>query len=262
MHIVAIHGWKEESAELAQALAAALGLTAFEVRQRLIGGGPAVVARFADAHQAEALAATLRRCGVAALVVDVDEVRGRGGRFVVRRFELDAERLFLESVSGESAAIPYGEIELLLLAMGITSQTETATVTERKFSLGATIMTGGIPVMKKVEREEEVRGEEREKALFLYAGSHPALVFRQSGMSYDGLGPAMKQSRELNFTHLVAELRRLAPRAAYDERLQQRAGQVRVLGPALAPDTNLDLAAEILARTLRPNPGGSGGAGA
>ena len=250
MHIVVIHGWKEATAELVQALAAALGITAFEVRQRLIGGGPAVVARFADPHQAGTLAAKLRQCGVAAFVVDAAEVRGRGERFVVRRFELDAARLLVESIDGESAAIPYAEVELLLPAIGVTSQAETVTVTERKLSLGATIMTGGIPMMKKVERKEEVRAEEREKSLFLYAGSRPVVVFRQNGMTYDGLGAAMKQSRELNFGHLTAELRRLAPAAAYDERLLQRAGQVRVLG-ALDPDTSLDLAAGILARSLR-----------
>jgi hypothetical protein len=134
--------------------------------------------------------------------------------------------------------------------MGTVSQAETVTVSEQKLNLGATVLTGGIPVMKKVERQEEVRTEVREKSLFLYAGSRPAVVLRQSGMTYDGLGAAMRPSRELNFAHLTAELRRLAPGAAYDERLLQRAGQVRVLGPGLDPDTHLDLAAEILARCL------------
>jgi hypothetical protein len=73
-------------------------------------------------------------------------------------------------------------------------------------------------------------------------------------MTYDGLGAAMKLSRELNFTYLISELRRLSPGAAYDDRLLKRVGQTRLLGPALNPETNLDLAAEILARSLRPSP--------
>jgi hypothetical protein len=251
MHVVAIHGWREETPELVPKLAPPLGLAPFEVRQRLIGGGPAVVARFADPQQARALAAQLRQCGVATLVVDADEVRGRSGRLVVRRFEPGAGMIRIETVDGEQTEIPYGEIELLLPVISIVGQTETVTVTERKFSLGKTILSGGIPLTKKVERQEEVRTEEREKALFLYAGDRPAVVFRQNGMTYDGLGAAMQPSRELNFAHLVAELRRLSPGAVYDERLLQRAGQVRVLGPALDPDAHLDLAAEILARSLR-----------
>jgi hypothetical protein len=53
---------------------------------------------------------------------------------------------------------------------------------------------------------------------------------------------------------LISELRRLSPRASYDDRLLKRVGLARLLGPALDPETNLDLAAEILARSLRPSP--------
>jgi len=46
MHVVVIFGWKEETPELVRSLADALGVTVFEARQRIIGGGPAVVASF------------------------------------------------------------------------------------------------------------------------------------------------------------------------------------------------------------------------
>ncbi|HEY6873939.1 MAG TPA: hypothetical protein VI298_14535 [Geobacteraceae bacterium] len=251
MHVVVIHGWREETAEVVQAVAAALGVTVFEARQRMIGGGPAVVASFADPHQAGALAAKLNRSGVATLVVDVAEVRSGAGRINVRRFELGGASLRIEAGDGEPEGIPYGEIDLLLPGIGISGHTETTTVTERTFSLGRTIFSGGIPLTKKVERQQEVTTEQRTRLLFLYAGRRPQVVFSQSGMTYDGLGSAMKMSQELNFAYLAGELRRLSPGAAYDDRLLNRAGQVRLLGPALNPETSLDLAAEILARSLR-----------
>ena len=37
MHLVVIHRWPEVTAELAQALAAALEVTAYDARQRLVG---------------------------------------------------------------------------------------------------------------------------------------------------------------------------------------------------------------------------------
>lgn len=255
MNIVVIHGWRETTTELIQAIAAILGITAFEVRQRMIGDGPAVVARFADPQQAATLAEKLRRCGVPTLVIDAAEVRSSAGRLIVRRFEMSAHELHAEAVGGETAAVPYGEVALLLPAICIIGQTETVTVTERKFSLGATLLSGGIPLKKKVERKEEVHTEEREKALFLYAANGPALVFRQNGMTYEGFGAAMKPSRELNFAFLAGELRRLCPAAVHDQRLLQRAGQARVLGPTLDPDANLDLAVEILARCLHAQQG-------
>ena len=251
MHVVVIHGWQEETAELVQALAVALGITAFEARQRLIGGGPSVVASFADQHLAQALAAKLNQAGIATLVVDATAVRSGAGHFVVRRFEPGEMALRIEAVDGQTAEIPYGEIELLLPGTRISGQTELKTVTERKFSLGKTILSGGIPVSTKVSRQEEVTTEERTKFLYLYAGNRPQVVFSQSGMTYEGFGAAMKMSQELNFAFLISELRRLSPGAGYDDRLLNRLGQVRLLGPAQNPETNLDLAAEILARSLR-----------
>lgn len=251
MHVVVIHGWQEETAELAQSLAVALGITVFEARQRLIGGGPAVVASFADSHQAEALAAKLNQGGMATLVIDAAAVGSGSGHFVVRRFELGERLLRIETVDGRSAEIAYGEIDLLLPGTRIAGQAESMTVTERKFSLGRTILSGGIPMTRKVERQEEVTTEDRTRLLYLYAGNRPQVVFSQSGMTYDGLGASMKMSQELNFAFLTSELRRLSPGAVYDDRLLNRAGQVRLLGPALNPETNLDLSAEILARSLR-----------
>jgi hypothetical protein len=236
---------------LVQALAVALGVTAFEARPRLLGGGPSVVARFADPEQALALAEKLNQCGFTTLVIDYDAVRGRAGHLIVRRFELNELSLRIDAGDGQQADILYAEIDLLLPGTNIVGYAETKTVTERKLSLGKTILSGGIPMMKKTEHKEEVATEERVKVLYLYAGERPPVFFSQNGMSYDGFGPAMKMSRELNFNHLVSELRRLSPKAVYDDRLLNRAGQVRVLGPALNPETNLDLAAEVLARTLR-----------
>ena len=250
MHVVVIYGWKEESAQLAQGLATALGITVFEVRQRMIGGGPAVVASFAESHRAGELAVKLKQSGVATLVLDAELLRGGSGHFAVRRFELGERSLRLEAVDGQSAEIAYREVGLLLPGTRISGQTELKTVTERKLSLGRTLLSGGIPLTKTVSRQEEVATEERTKCLYLFAGNRPQIVFRQSGMSYDGFGAAMKMSRELNFAYLTSELRRLSPEAVYDDRLVNRLGQVRLLGPAQNSEASLDLAAEILGRCL------------
>jgi hypothetical protein len=251
MHVVVIHGWKTETAELAQALAGALGLTVYEARQRMIGGGPAVVASFADPDQARAVAAKLDQGGLATLVVDTAALRGEVGHFIVRRFVLGERALSIVSGEGQTAEIPYREIGLILPGTSITGQSETVKVTERKLSLGKTLLSGGIPMTTKVERQEQVHTEESEKVIYLYAGSRPQVVFRQNVMTYDGLGAAMKMSREVNFAFLTSELHRLCPGALYDDRLLSRGGQSRMLGPAQNPERNLDLAAEILARSLQ-----------
>ncbi len=251
MHVVAISNWNEETTELVHALASVLGITAFEARPRLIGNGPAVVASFADAEMALALAKKLNQIGFATLIVDAMAVRSSAGHFIVRRFQFNKWSLLIETSSGQQEEFPYEEVDLLLPGTSIAGTSEIKTVTERKFSLGKTLLSGGIPMTSKVEHQEEVITEERGKVLYLYAGKRPPVVFSQNGMNYDGFGAAMKLSREQNFAHLTSELRRFCPGVGYDDRLLNRIGQARLLGPTLNPETNLDLAAEILARSLR-----------
>jgi hypothetical protein len=250
MHLVVIYGWQEEENGLAQVIASALGITVFEARQRMIGGGPAVLASYADPQRAQDLAAALGQGGASTLVVDAGQLRSGGCHLTARRFELGERSLKVEAVDGNLIEIAYVEIDLLLSGIRISGQTESKTITERKMSLGRTLLSGGIPLSKTVTRQEEVTSEERTRCLYLFAGGRPPLVFRQSGLAYDGLGAAMKMSQELNFNHLVSELRRLGVNARYDERLANRQGQVRILGPAQHAEGGVDLAAEILGRSL------------
>jgi hypothetical protein len=84
MHVVAICNWKEDSAELVQALAGALGITVYEARPRMFGNGPAVVASFADQQAALELAGKLNKSGIATLIFDATAVRSSAGYFNVR----------------------------------------------------------------------------------------------------------------------------------------------------------------------------------
>ena len=73
--------------------------------------------------------------------------------------------------------------------------------------------------------------------------------------SDNGLGDAIQLTRDLNFSYLKTELRRLAAKSRYNDRLLKRAGLVRLLGPALNPEADLDLAFEILSRSLKESVG-------
>jgi hypothetical protein len=251
MHVVAISSWNEETTDLVQLLARALGITVFEARPRMLGHGPSVVASFADSEMALALAKKLNLLEFATLIVDVTAVRSRAGYFIVRRFQFNKQSMLIETSGGQKQEIPYEEIDLLLPGTSSVETSETKSYTEHKLSIGKTLLSGGIPMVSKVEHQEKVTTEERGKVLHLYAGKRAPVILSQNGVTYEGFGAAMKLSRELNFAHLISELRKFSPAAGYDDRLLNRVGQVRLLGPTFNPETNLDLAAEILARSLR-----------
>jgi hypothetical protein len=248
MYVVIMHHWQEASAQQTQALAAVLQVTAFDARQRLFGRGPAVVATFAELDPAQALLMKLQQAGFRGFVVDTSATRARNSFYMVHRFELADAMLHVKEAGGRSCRVTYREVNLLLPATRFTGHAETQTVTERKISMGKTLMTGGLPMARKIKRQVVLSSEERERVLYLYAANRPWFLFPQGGMVYDGLGAKMNPSREMNFNALVAELRLRCPAAFYDDRLLNRAGQPRLLGPLLRPEANLDLAVEILAR--------------
>jgi hypothetical protein len=251
LHIVVIHNWQRDDAEVAEALAAALDILVFEARQKIAGGGPRVLISFAEQHRAEALAARLSTDGVPAFVLDPVDMRNESWSFTVRRFVLQEHSVQLESTSGELCSIDYDKITLLLVANYSAGQIKsTSTTTERKFSVGKTVLAGGMPMSKKVTTEQTITSNERDETVRLYAQNSATVLFDRNSLNYDGLGDAMQMTRDLNFNRLKSSLRQLASRAGYDDRLLKQAELVRLIGPSLNPETDLDLAFEILSRSL------------
>jgi len=252
LHVVVIQSWQEESPDLSRNLVETLGVTPFEARQRLIGGGPAVVGCIANFHEASALAARLMEKGLDSFVLDAGGFRNEHRTFQVRRFFLcGPEGLHLENFAHGELTIPWNDVEALVLASRIYFHNETEKTSVRKFSLGRAALTGGLMSTKRVIKKEEVTNEVRDEILFLFARGMPTVVFAKGDLLFDGLGSSLQPTRSLNFTRLTGELRRLCPGAAFDSRLLKRAGQARLLGPTLNPEDHLSLAVEILARFLR-----------
>ena len=252
MYLVVLHDWKMEEGAVAMFVAEKLGTVAFEARQKIAGGSPVVIATFADEDHARALADSLTQEDLPAFLIDTEEVRKHQSPYYVRRFVLGEEALKVESRDGESCEIEYGTIDLLLVAICKAGEIQTTgTETSRKFSLGKTLLAGGLPMKTKVKSEKIVTVEERDESLWLYTHDRALFIFDRPVMNYDGLGEAMQFTRDLNFTHLKNELKRLAPGARFDDRLLKRAAMIRLLGPALNPEVDHDLAFEILSRSLR-----------
>jgi hypothetical protein len=252
MYLVVLHDWKMEDAAVATFVAEKLGTVAFEARQKLSGGSPVVIAPFADEDHARAFVDSLTQEGLPAFLIDTEEVRKRPSACYVHRFVLGEEALKVESRDGECCEIEYGKIDQLLVAICKAGEIQTTgTETSRKYSLGKTLLAGGLPMTKQVKTKKVLTVEEREESLWLYTHNRALFIFDRPVMNYDGLGKAMQFTRDLNFTHLKNELKRLASQARFDDRLLKRSAMIRLIGPALNPEVDHDLAFEILSRSLR-----------
>ncbi len=257
MHVVAIYGLKEDKESRAGILARSLGVTELEALSRLRapGSGPVIVRIFADRDPAGRLAGQLESGGFHTVVLGSAEIEAEAGRLMARRFALDAQQLQVGSTDGGKFAVACRDIEVILRGTGITTRTETETTKKRSLSLGMAVLTGGLIMTKTTKTVREITTGEREGFLAVYAGDGSIFDFRENLVSFESLGPQMKQSRSENFSYLAAELRRRCPGAAYDERLLSRAGQAALLGPTLSPEKHIDVATALLAKVLRGRPG-------
>lgn len=251
MHILVIHHWPEGSEDSVKVVAETFGMLVFEARQRMASGGPVIIASYADAGAASTAMSGLEQAGIPHLLIDVEAFRNNSAPFAVRHFRFKDTSLQVATSDGQKADIPYPTISHLLSASTIVIPGEEATTTtERKFSLGKTMLSGGLPMTKKVTTQTVGRQEERDEVVCLYAADRGPFYFQQRRLNYSGFGEDKKMSAELNFNHLKQELSRCATRAIFDDRLRQRAGLIKLLGTSFDPDTNLDLGFEILANTL------------
>ena len=253
MHVVAIYDLKDDKQSMAGVLASVLKGTAFEALSRLRapGSGPFVVGVFAEQKQAAALAGQLESSGFSAAVLSAGELETEAGQWSIRRFDLSEHELRVESVDGQSRALAYQDIDLILRGTGISSSTSIETTKQRKFDPGAAVLTGGLKMTKMTKTTREVTREEREGFFTLYAANIPTLLFRENSLVYDALGSARGLSRSANFAQLTVEMRRRCLAARYDDRLLNRSGSAALLGPSLSPEENLVVATALLSKVLR-----------
>jgi hypothetical protein len=230
----------------AAGLAGDLGSTLYEERLKLAAGLPAIVLTSADAAAARELAAKIVARGHDARVCDTAEVIASGAMFSLRRFAFEPDAL----VSLDAPArLPYDDV-LALIRASHQTRTETHTETKSKqFSASRAILSGGLVMRKNVTRDERTVANERDHLLY---------IFRTSGEG-PWLGKDAGPSSTQNFLAFIARLRKMAPGAAYDERLMNpRNAPNRVVrsggGPesfAVSSASGVDLMAHLLAQWLK-----------
>ena len=125
--------------------------------------------------------------------------------------------------SGTRHACPCPAIALFQTGFRTTSSTEIIKSTERKFSMGRALLSGGLALTKKVETVTEQVTSNREGFILVSrTGGQPGIMLYEHRMGFQCLGPDLKPARHLNLKALLERLLALAP-APLDDRTAQPA---------------------------------------
>lgn len=262
MYTVAITRWARPAGEELAALAPLFGLTAYDLRLRLLGPIPVVAAQGLESGPAAELTAALRSRGHGALACDTTSVVGQQGPACAREFAFEPDEMVISIPGSESIRLATADIRALVLATRFGSESSTTTTTRRKLSLGRAAMTGGLLATRKKKTESHEQSEDRELVLYLFARDREPILLCEQGLRYAGLGPDLAATRGQNFRILVQRLRQIAPQAIFDERLAVQPRKPGLVGATYGPgqrgvvlsnEADLALAARLLVQAYQEN---------
>ncbi len=253
MYVLAIYDLPEDRETLGAPLAEALGKTLYEANARLRspGSGPFIVGVFEGPDAAKEMRDKLRAAGFQVTAVSHDDVAKEGETFLASDFSFEEQEIHVASKQGESLDVPYGSVYMLLHGVGTSSfSSSTDTVTEKKFSVGRAVMTSGLSTTKKVSTTVKSTQEVREPFIRVYAEGIPVLVFRESGLRFEGLGDELQPTRIANFNLVVSRLQEKCPQADFDNRLLHKPEQIALLGPVLSSEDQLIIGISLLKKVI------------
>jgi len=217
MHLVAtVQAVAELDAGVA-ALIETAGMTAAEARMRLAPEPPALLARLSPDHAA-ALAAALAKAGAKAVAIDED-VPSDADRFQVRTFAFEDSGASFTARDGETLRLDWEAVRLVLRGARAERTTTAHTESSTRFSLGRTVLTGGLVMTKKTTSTVHGQQESSEQFVLLHGEAGERVLLAEGTIEFSGLGALMQPSRTANVGIIAAELKRRAPRAFHDDRL-------------------------------------------
>lgn len=207
----------------ASALGARQGISAYEARTRLAGEFPRVVAVLADRALADEQAGGLRADGMAAAVLDGDDVAHDRGRDVALSLAFGPDALTATMRDGRTREVTYASVGLLIhgVRTGVATSVEESTV--KSFSAGRAILTGGLSMRTTKTVTTTKTTEQREAFVYVRDGG-PELALYERSMNYAFLGGGLAPSSMANFTTVLAALRTRCAGARYDGRLTRPGG--------------------------------------
>jgi hypothetical protein len=204
----------------AKALASQLGGLAYEYRLKLNAGEPAIVLATPDGVVARLCVEKLRMRGHEAMVVAANDVIRADAMLALKRFHFESDALV--SSDGLGARLPWGDITALVRATHRTVTESSEVVQEKKFSPMRAALSGGLVINTTTTTKLKTHTSENEAVLYIFAAGTAPWLLRERHARYDALGSAVTLQSLENFRLTVAEIRKHAPRAPFDERLVTR----------------------------------------
>jgi len=221
---VAINPPESIDTNVVKAVATILNREIYEVRLLLSGRIPKLVAHFHNSEAASIIAASLSSLGLLSFTVEDAELHvpvTSGIEFIAHSLQLENGQVKFLARNGTEKIITANKLFLILygkMSMPITTMDKNV---KMKINVPATLIAGGIPILRKSEENVEKLSYQTEYFVRLYGPvlSEPLIEVFESGFDYSFLEMKISPSSSENLKQLVLELKMKFPNAIIDSRL-------------------------------------------
>lgn len=212
--------------ELVKKVSEIIGKSPYETRLRLTGKIPKVIANYDIMQPAESTARAFRELSLVAIVFRDSEMRKPWQIFRARNLKLEENAITFFDRNSQARRMEASNA-FLILSGKMQAYTETeVTKTTKKLNVTATLLTGGIPILKSVKEKTINKSFQNESFLRIYdrTSPEPAVEIPQHGFDYSFLGAEMVSSATVNFGIAIKKIREAFPQAIFDDRLIEPLG--------------------------------------
>jgi len=206
---------------LVKAVARALKRDSYDTRLVLARRIPTIIASYRGIETAESVARTLTGLGPTVIVCRDSELQRLSPAFTARTLEFGEAHVTFTDSPGQVVTMEPPDVFLILKGTMQISEDAESTSTRMKFSPGATLLTGGIPMWRPVRERTRSTSTHSSSCVRLYQHQphDPSVEIVQDRMDYSFLGASMASSSAENLDITAARLRERFPQAVYDDRL-------------------------------------------
>ncbi|PPD57484.1 hypothetical protein [Dehalogenimonas etheniformans] len=211
----------ELSSELITRIANAVAQPDYQIRFQFAGRLPRMIGHFRNEDAAIAATRSLSALGLTAFVVSESELRQPvSPKLVAHSASSENDRTSFSSRNGNTESLTGSDVFMILAARRTSVVEEgTSEKTMMKVNVPATLLSGGIPLMKRIVSKGREAQTITEQFIRLYGEKSiaPAIEICQFDFDYSFLGGRMGPTAAGNFSTLVDVLRKSFPKAYFND---------------------------------------------
>jgi len=205
---------------LAARAAAVTQLAAADLRHRLQGTLPRVLMLAADGERLAQISERLEPLGFVTVVCDPRLAPTDAERVVARGLRLQRDACIAVDGTGAEHQCPWPALAVVQRGVRVSRQTTREKTVERKFDVTRAVLSSGLILTRKEEKEVVRTTEASEPfALLQRNDGEPDIILYERRIDYRFLGGDMQPSSRANLETAVRRLRAAAPAAVYDDRV-------------------------------------------